>query len=138
MKRNRATVRRVRADHRRGLDNMSLGRAWLLACLVVLLGAAATWGQAGLGVDVVQQLDLTTITVSDGDGRPETTQVTLTLSAPAAEEIALDLVLVVDRSATTDIRFVQEIGESFLEALPSNGRIALVSFADAHALDGEA
>ena len=116
---------------------MSLGRAWLLACVAVLLGAAATWGQAGLGVDVLQQLDLTTITVSNGDGRPETTQVTLTLSAPAAEEVALDLVLVVDRSATTDIGFVQEIGESFLEALPSNGRIALVSFAEEAALDVE-
>lgn len=116
---------------------MSLGRVWLLACIAALLGAVAAWGQAGVGLSVLQYFDLTTIAASSGAGRPETAQVTLTLSAPAADEVALDLVLVMDRSATTDIAFIQEIGESFLEALPANGRIALVSFAESATVDVE-
>ncbi len=72
-----------------------------------------------------------------GDGVPGTTQVQLSLAAPGADEVPLDLLLVVDRSATTDIAFVQEIGEFYLSALPVEGRIGLVSFAEEATVDVE-
>jgi len=51
--------------------------------------------------------------------------------------VALDVVYVVDRSATTDIEFVQEVGEFLLGALPPNARIGLVSFAETATVDVE-
>jgi len=116
---------------------LSKGRI-LFAALAVLVFGVTGWAQASSSLQVIHTLQDMSIAIGNGVGRPpESTQVNLTLLAPTADEVPLDLVLVVDRSATTDIKFVQEIGEFFLSALPLNGRIALVSFAEEADVDVE-
>ena len=110
----------------------------MFAALAVLVFGVTGWAQASSSLQVIHTLQDMSIAIGNGVGRPpESTQVNLTLLAPTADEVPLDLVLVVDRSATTDIKFVQEIGEFFLSALPLNGRIALVSFAEEADVDVE-
>lgn len=127
----------LRCGHQGGLMRLSKGRVWF-AVLAVLAFGVTGWAQASSSLQVVHTVQDSSIAIGNGAGRPpESTQVHLTLVAPAADEVPLDLVLVVDRSATTDIEFVQEIGEFFLSALPLDGRIALVSFAEEANVDVE-
>lgn len=132
------TLKRMHAQRsRRGLIRLVYMRTFLFALLTLGLLAANALGQAGTSLNVLHQVENNTIAISNGDGRPETTQVTLSLSAPTVDEVAIDLMMVIDRSATTDIEYVREIGELFLDALPSNGRIGLVSFAEEATVDVE-
>ncbi len=120
---------------RRGLIQLVHVKTLLLALVTIGLFAVTALSQPSSGLSVFHQLENNTIAISNGEGRPETTQVTLSLAAPTVDEVALDLILVIDRSATTDIPYVREISEMFLESLPENGRIALVSFAEDATVD---
>jgi len=66
---------------------------------------------------------------------PERATVTLTLRALRSERFPLDLVLVVDRSATSDLAAIREIGRKILGRLGREDRVALVSFAGEATVD---
>jgi hypothetical protein len=72
---------------------------------------------------------------SQGAGQPDRAIVTLTLRALRDQLFALDLVLVADRSASSDITAVRRLGDQILARLGPEDRVALVSFADTASLD---
>lgn len=70
-----------------------------------------------------------------GSGQPDRAIVTLTLRALRDQPFSLDVVLVADRSASTDIIAVRRLGDQILARLGREDRVALVSFADTATLD---
>jgi len=129
-----------------------LGRG-VAACLPPFFGGARLlgigaiitlliWGLGGLGaqpsslIAVEQQVSPGEI-YYQGSGEPDTATVTLSLEALRDEPFPLDLVLVVDRSASSDVTIVRQIGREILGRLGGEDRVALVSFADEATLDVE-
>ncbi|MFQ6116796.1 MAG: VWA domain-containing protein, partial [Candidatus Bipolaricaulia bacterium] len=114
----------------------SLGRGVAVGAIIALL----IWGLGGLGA---QQSSLIAVEqgVSPGEiyyqssGEPDRATVTLTLNALRDAPFPLDLVLVVDRSASSDVITVRQIGREILGRLGGEDRAALVSFADEATLD---
>ena len=73
-----------------------------------------------------------------GYGAPDRATVTITIRGDATEgRLPLDLVFVVDRSATIDITAMRQAVAQVLELLGPQDRIALVSFADTARTDLE-
>jgi len=70
-----------------------------------------------------------------GAGVPDEARLTLTLTALRAQRFPIDLILVVDRSATSDIPTVRMIGQAVLSRLGHDDRMGLVSFATEATLD---
>jgi PKD repeat protein len=68
---------------------------------------------------------------------PEAATVSIALEAAFVERFPLDVVLVVDRSATMDIKLVRKIGKEVISWLGEKDRAALVSFATKARLDVE-
>jgi len=106
--------------------------------------ALLIWGLGG-GLSAQQPSSLigTGEQVSPGEiyfqnsGEPNTATVNLTLQALRDQPFPLDLVLVVDRSASSDVTVVRQIGKEILGRLGPDDRAALVSFADQASLDVE-
>lgn len=139
-----ATTSVPKRPGKRGMIWLSKGRLFPLAIIVVMFFASTGWSQTTSILEVLHNLESPDVALNNNDGVletvegvPETTRVNLTLSANGGQGAALDLVLVLDRSATADTRFLQEIGKSFFSALGANGRIALVSFAEFATVDVE-
>jgi len=65
-----------------------------------------------------------------GTGSPDQTTVTLTLTGPAISGNPLDVMLVLDRSASEDLLTVQAIGQAFVQHLSDQDQVSIVSFAD--------
>lgn len=72
-----------------------------------------------------------------GAGEPDRAVITLGLRALRSQPFPLDLVLVVDHSASSDIIAVRKIGKEILSRLGREDRVALVSFADTASLEVE-
>jgi PKD repeat protein len=97
----------------------------------------------GLGLNAQQPFPLIGVEQSinpdtiyfQGSGEPDRATVSLTLRALREQPFPLDLVLVVDRSASSDITAVRKVGEEILAGLGREDRVALVSFADTATLD---
>jgi len=70
-----------------------------------------------------------------GSGEPDRATIQMDLRALREEPFPLDLVLVVDRSASVDILAVREIGKAILAVLDPEDRAGLVSFGDEATLE---
>lgn len=139
-----ATTSVSKRHGKRGMIRLSRGRFFPLAIIIVTFFAGVGWSQTTSNLQVFHNVEPPNVALNNDDGVletvagvSETARVNLTLSANGGQGVALDLVLVLDRSATADIQFLQEIGKSFFSALGANGRIALVSFAEFATVDVE-
>lgn len=120
-----------------------LAKPVLSFVIAVIVWGVSAWGQSSSALQIVHTVDRSSIMLSNEngvletvDGLSEVAHVALTLRAGGDKQgLPLELALVVDRSATADIRFVREIGEAFLNALGKNDRIALISFAQDATVD---
>ena len=110
------------------------GAITIIVLLIWGLGGGPIAGEPSPLIGVEQQITPGEI-YFQGSGEPDTATVTLTLKALRSEPFPLDLVLVVDRSASSDVTVVREIGREILERLGREDRVALVSFADTATLD---
>ncbi|MGQ9733504.1 MAG: PKD domain-containing protein [Candidatus Bipolaricaulia bacterium] len=117
----------------KGLRGMVAG-AIIALCIWGLMSGQAQQPSPLIGVE--QQLSPKEIYFRSA-GEPDRAVVTLTLRALRGQPFPLDLVLVVDRSASSDIIAVRKIGKEILSRLGREDRVALVSFADKASLEVE-
>ncbi len=118
--------------------------ALLLLLLLGLLGALGLLGpEPGAGepqspstLGVTQAVEPGQIYVQGAGVSPETAAVTLRLTAPRRpERLPLDVMLVVDRSASFPLERAVEAAERVLSLLSPDDRVGLVSFATEGRLD---
>lgn len=102
----------------------------LLVSLAIVLGVTAQQGDV---LRVEQTVNPAQIALK-GTGSPDVTTVTLKLSGPAVTG-GLDLVLVLDRSASVDLERVKGVAYAFVDHLSANDRVGIVSFADTAQLE---
>lgn len=110
---------------------------------VVVAGALIVLLNWGLGLNAQQPSPLIGVEQSiypdviyyQGSGEPDRAIATLTVRALRDQPFPLDVVLVADRSASSDILAVRRLGEEVLARLGREDRVALVSFADTATLD---
>ncbi|MCS6903281.1 MAG: PKD domain-containing protein [Candidatus Bipolaricaulota bacterium] len=109
-----------------------------LAIALGLLGLGLLGASAQTTPSVVE-LSLSaspaTIFVKGSAATPQEATLKLKLTAGGPEQIAADIVLVVDRSSTANIREIQKIGTEIVNALPAQHRVGLVSFGTEATLD---
>ncbi len=117
----------------KGLRGMVAG-AIIALCIWGLMSGQAQQPSPLIGVE--QQLSPKEIYFRSA-GEPDRAVVTLALRALRSQPFPLDLVLVVDRSASSDIIAVRKIGKEILSRLGREDRVALVSFADKASLEVE-
>jgi PKD repeat protein len=72
-----------------------------------------------------------------GTGTPDQATVTLTLKGPEISGPPLDLMLVLDRSASVELELVKVIARAFVEHLSAEDKVGIVSFADTARLELE-
>lgn len=106
----------------------------IIALLIWGLGGSLTVAEPSPLIGVEQWVSPEEIYYR-GSGEPDTATVTLTLKALRDEPFPLDLVLVVDRSASSEVTVVRKIGREILRRLGRQDRVALVSFAEEATLD---
>lgn len=106
--------------------------AIIALCILGLMSGQAQQPSPLIGAE--QQL-VPELIYSRGAGEPDRAVVTLALRALRDRPFPLDLVLVVDRSASSDIIAVRRIGKEILGRLGREDRVALVSFADTASLE---
>jgi PKD repeat protein len=123
---------------------MKLSGALLLTLLVLILALAATGP-----LPLTAQQPSRPVTISKtvrpelinprGYGPPDRATITITIRgdplAPAEVRLPLDLVLLIDRSATMDITQIRAAVAQILELLEPIDQVGLVSFADAARTD---
>lgn len=86
-------------------------------------------------IAIEQTIEQSEILVKGGVGeQPQTATVILTLVAPQAP-VPVDLMLVLDRSKSVNLKTVKEIAKRLIKHLSDQDRIGLVSFADSAVLD---
>jgi PKD repeat protein len=120
----------------RVLRGVAVGAIIALTSLGLLSGQAQQAQQPSPLIGVEQQLTPELIYFR-GAGEPDRAAVTLSLRALRGQPFPLDLVLVVDCSASSDIIAVRRIGKEILGRLGREDRVALVSFADTASLEVE-
>ncbi len=102
----------------------------LIALLFVALGDGwSITAQQSDPIRVEQTVNPTQVVVR-GTGSPATATVTLKLSGPAVSGAPMDLILILDRSASVELELVKGIARAFVEHLASDDRVGIVSFAD--------
>lgn len=107
----------------------------LIALTFVALGDGwSTTAQQSDTIRVEQTVNPTQIVVR-GTGSPSTATVTLKLSGPAVSGAPMDLILILDRSASVELELVKGIARAFVDHLASDDRVGIVSFADNAQLD---
>jgi len=86
-------------------------------------------------IAIEQKIEPLEILVKGAVGEePQTATVTLTLAGPQAS-VPVDLVLVLDRSKSVNLKTVKKIAKELIKHLSDQDRIGLVSFADSAVLD---
>jgi len=107
----------------------------ILAVLLSVGALGVTADQVG-AIRVEQTIEPSSI-VLRGTGSPDRAEVTLTLEGPKISGPPLDLMLVLDRSASVQLELVKVIARSFVEHLSADDRVGIVSFADTAQLELE-
>ncbi len=116
---------------------------WLLVGVWLLgLGLASSLGSAiaqtnadESALQVEQTVEPAQIVVR-GTGTPDVATVTIALKSPLrGEGPPMDLMLVLDRSASVELERVKEIARTFIEHLSPQDRVGIVSFADVAQLE---
>lgn len=105
---------------------------WTLAAalvLILLTAPAATVAQT-LELQIEQTIDPDTIFTKSSGQSPDSAAVKILLRGLPAPQQPLDLVFVLDRSASVTLSTIKKIGKEFLHHLSENDRIAIVSFAE--------
>jgi len=120
---------------RGGLVKLAKKFIAFLFTLLLLTMLPTTAQQPSAWLKVHKTVDLSLIFLKGAGGTPETATVTLSLEAAKGERFPIDLIFVVDRSATADLAKASNIGQQFLHRLEEQDRAALVSFADEGRLD---
>ena len=118
------------------MAGLSRGVAVGIVIALLLGGLGGLSAQQSSLIAVDQQIYPSEI-YYQGSGEPDRATVTLSLEALRDEPFPLDLVLVVDRSASSDVILIRQIGREIIERLSREDRVALVSFADEATLDVE-
>jgi len=109
---------------------------WILigVLLVGTLSALSGAAEQGGSLTVEQTVDPQQI-VLRGTGSPDRATVTLKLLGPEIIERPMDLMLVLDRSASVELERVKDIARSFVEHLSAQDRVGIVSFSDVAQLE---
>ncbi len=86
-------------------------------------------------ITIEQKLEPPEILIKGGvSEQPQTATVTLTLAGPQVS-VPVDLVLVLDRSRSVNLKTVKKIAKELMKHLSDQDRVGLVSFADSAVLD---
>lgn len=110
---------------------MILHRWKFAAAVVLILLTAPTAAVAQtLELQIEQTIDPDTIFTKSSGQSPESAAVKILLRGLPAPAKPLDLVFVLDRSASVTLSTIQKIGKEFLHHLNEHDRIAVVSFAE--------
>jgi hypothetical protein len=99
-----------------------------------LLGGPSVTAQQSETIRVEQTVNPPQIVVA-GTGSPSFATVTLRLLGPAVSGAPIDLMLVLDLSASVDPTVVRRIARQFVEHLSGDDRVGIVSFGDLAQLD---
>jgi PKD repeat protein len=97
--------------------------------LILLTAPAATVAQT-LDLQIEQTIDPNTIFTKSSGQSPDSAAVKILLRGLPAPEKPVDLVFLLDRSASVTLATIKKIGKEFLHHLNENDRIAIVSFAE--------
>ncbi len=100
-----------------------------LVLILLLTAPAATVAQT-FELQIEHTIDPETIFTKSSGQSPDSAAVKILLRGLPAPEKPLDLVFVLDRSASVTLSTIQKIGKEFLHHLAENDRIAMVSFAE--------
>lgn len=100
--------------------------------LAVVLGLLGL-GLLGANAQTASVVELTlsappAVFVKGSAATPQEATLTLKLTAGGPERTAADLLLVLDRSSTVNMREMQKIGLEIVNAIPAGDRVGLVSF----------
>ena len=106
-----------------------------LSLMALLGGLSATAQQSDTNTIRIEQTVNPTQIVARGTGSPSTAVVTLKLSGPVASGAPLDLMLILDRSASVELELVKGIARAFVDHLSSDDHVGIVSFSDRAQLD---
>ncbi len=115
-------------------NSLSLHGALIGFLLVGLIVATSGTAQQTGDTKIELTVNPTQIVVK-GTGTPDVTTVTLKLTGPAITGGPIDLMLVLDRSASVELEPVKKIARAFIESLSSDDRVGIASFADTAQLD---
>jgi PKD repeat protein len=114
-------------------------RIGLVVIVVVgLLAAVAQvgWQQGPPLLAVNQTVDQSRIFVKGSGLQPDTATVTLTLKTPSSgQRLPVDMLIVIDRSATIDLASEQDAALQLVAGLGSGDRVGVASFNDQATLD---
>ncbi|MCI2429234.1 VWA domain-containing protein [Candidatus Acetothermia bacterium] len=107
--------------------------------LAVVLGLLGL-GLLGADAQTASVVELTlsappAVFVKGSAATPQEATLTLKLTAGGPERTAADLLLVLDRSSTVNMREMQKIGLEIVNAIPAGDRVGLVSFGTEATLD---
>lgn len=113
-------------------------RGFAAAILAALLIGAAGWPgyDQALTLRISQTIEPERVFIQDSGVSPQQATVTLTLEAPGqVERLIADVILVVDRSADSQLGQIKAAAERIIDLLGPNDRVGLVSFATEATLD---
>jgi len=129
----------MRATGRKGMKYLTKMRIGLVAIVVVGLLAIVSqvgWQQGLPLLQINQSVDQNRIFVKSAGQQPDTAQVTLTLRTPSAiQRLPVDLMIVIDRSASIDLASEQDAALHFVASLTAGDRVGITSFSDQATLD---
>lgn len=108
---------------------MSLKRLWILLFLVT--GALSAHSTAQIpGLQIEQIVDPTTFFTRGSGQSPESAAVKILLRGRPQPEKPVDLVLILDRSASANLAITKKIAQELLHHLSEGDRISLVALAE--------
>lgn len=102
---------------------------WTTLGLIVLTAHLAIVAQTS-ELHVEQLADPTTIFTKSSEQSPNSAAVKILLRGLPAPERAVDVVFLLDRSASVNLATVKKIGKEFLHHLNENDQVAIVGFAE--------
>ena len=120
----------------RGFDE--IWRWGLISALLVAIAAMGAIAQPTDDIQIIQNVTQSEVAV-EGTGDNDSADVRLSVLGPrpGSDSGPIDMVLVLDRSASVDFEEVREIAHTIISHLGARDRVGIVSFADSARVDLE-